>query len=358
VRPPLPPVGESIVSLRGVGWPEIGVDDDLGALLVRTAELADGDIAVVTSKVVSKAEGRTRDGDRAGVVADETVRVVARRAESVIAETRHGLVLAAAGVDASNTPVGTVVILPLDPDASARALREEVYRATGRNVAVIISDTLGRAWRNGQIDLAIGCAGLHGLVELRGAHDAYGNALTVTAPAVADEIAAAADLVKGKFSHQPVAVLSGLGDLLLPPGSHGGGAAELIRDGALDLFGLGTREAAVAAAMRDDPVALAHFPPLIGADDLPWGKLTSQHADVSVSAGEPALAAGSKRSSVLTVEVAEAADPTAYVHAGELLERARVLAAAYRLLVEDAFADRPRPGWRTIAVLRGLPPVD
>lgn len=356
MRPLLPPVGKSTLTLRGVRWPEISSGDDLAALLVQTASLRAGDIAVVTSKVVSKAEGRTRHDDRANVVVDETVRVLARRADSVIAETRHGLVLAAAGVDASNTPVGTVVLLPLDPDASARSLREEVYRATGHNVAVIITDTLGRAWRNGQIDLAIGCAGLHGLVELRGAHDSHGNELTVTAPAVADEVAAAADLVKGKFSEQPVAVLSGLGELVLAPGSHGGGAAELIRDSALDLFGLGAREAAVAAAMRDDQVALAHFPPLIAADAMPWAELRSEHDQVSVSVHEPAAGSAKGRSWQLTVEVVEAASPQAYVHAGALTERARVLAAAYRLTVDDVDPVTPRPGRRTVAVLRCLAP--
>ena len=357
MRPLLPPVGKSTLTLRGVRWPEISSGDDLAALLVQTASLRAGDIAVVTSKVVSKAEGRTRHDDRANVVVDETVRVLARRADSVIAETRHGLVLAAAGVDASNTPVGTVVLLPLDPDASARSLREEVYRTTGHNVAVIITDTLGRAWRNGQIDLAIGCAGLHGLVELRGAHDSHGNELTVTAPAVADEVAAAADLVKGKFSEQPVAVLSVLGELELPPGSHGGGAAELIRDSALDLFGLGAREAAVAAAMRDDQVALAHFPPLIASDDLPWGRLTSHHAHIAVSVQQQhAAGAANVRSWLLTVEVAQGAGSGAYVHAGALVERARVLAAAYRLVVDDVDPAPPRPSWRTIAVLRCLAP--
>lgn len=356
MRPPLPPVGDSVLSLRGVRWPEIRSGDDLAALLVQTSSLRDGDIAVVTSKVVSKAEGRTRSGHRSDVVADETVRVLARRADSVIAETRHGLVLAAAGVDASNTPLGTVVLLPLDPDASARSLREEVYRTTGHNVAVIITDTLGRAWRNGQIDLAIGCAGLHGLVELRGAHDGYGNELTVTAPAIADEVAAAADLVKGKFSEQPVAVLSGLGELVLPAGSHGAGATELIRDSALDLFGLGAREAAVAAAMRDDQVALAHFPPLIAADGVPWGQLSSHHEHVAVSVQQPGVAG--TRSWVLTVQAAQGAGPDAYLHAGALVERARVVAAAYRLNVDDVDPTPPRPGWSTVAVLECTAPVD
>ncbi len=356
MRPQLPPVGDSTVSLRGVKWPEISAGDDLATLLVETASLCDGDIAVVTSKVVSKAEGRTRDADRASVVSDETVRVLARRADSVIAETRHGLVLAAAGVDASNTPLGTVVVLPLDPDASAKSLRERVYSATGHNVAVIITDTLGRAWRNGQIDLAIGCAGLHGLVELRGAHDRHGNELTVTAPAVADEVAAAADLVKGKFSDQPVAVLRGLGELVLAPGSHGPGAAELIRDSALDLFGLGAREAAVAAAMRDDQVALAHFPPLIDSDVMPWAELRSEHEQVVVSVHQAAGGTSPPRSWLLTVEVVEAAGPQAYFYAGELTERARVLAAAYRLAVDDVDPDTPRPGRRTVALLRCLAP--
>src|SRR5581483_9628060 len=179
--------------IRAVRWPEIRPGDDLGALLSATGDFRDGDVAVVTSKVIAKAEGRTVDASRDSAVTRETRRVVARRGELVIAETRHGFVMAAAGVDSSNTPAGTAVLLPLDPDASARTLRDSVYGATGVNIAVVVSDTMGRAWRLGQTDLAVGCAGLMPIQDLHGTTDAYGNELLVTAPAVADEVASAAD---------------------------------------------------------------------------------------------------------------------------------------------------------------------
>ena len=348
--------GSSAIAVRAVPWPEISAGDDLGRLLATTADLADGDVAVVTSKVVSKAEGRVRSGDRATAVAEESERVLARRESTVIAETRQGLVMAAAGVDASNTPPGTVVLLPLDSDASARRLREQVYAASGRNVAVVVSDTLGRAWRNGQTDLAIGCAGLHAMVELGGARDPHGNELRVTAPAVADEIASAADLVKGKLSGQPVAVVSGMGAAVLPPGCHGGGAARLVRGRGDDLFGLGAREAVVAAALRDDPVALDHFPTLGGpADAIPWSRLVSTHPAVQVAVTE-STAQPSALEWSLTVQVQEDAPPDALIHAGRLVERARVIAAAYRLTVQDtahpSTVDRPSGGRRAIASLR------
>ncbi|MDQ3423137.1 MAG: coenzyme F420-0:L-glutamate ligase [Actinomycetota bacterium] len=242
------------------GLPEIEAGDDLAALLcTHSTDLADGDVLVVTSKVVSKAEGRVVTVDRGTAVARETVRVVARRGATVIARTRHGLTLAAAGVDASNTAVGTVVLLPLDPDASARHLREALAKRCGVNVAVVVSDTAGRAWREGQTDLAVGCAGLLPSLDLRGAVDRYGNVLTVTTPAVADELAAAADLVLGKLDHAPVAVLRGLADLTLPTGQHGPGAIALVRDAGSDMFGLGAREAVAAAVSRDDPQALEAF---------------------------------------------------------------------------------------------------
>ena len=147
------------------GLPEVEAGDDLAALLVRHLgdagpDLRDGDVLVVTSKVVSKAEGRTRRAAKDALLADETDRVVARRGPTTVVRTRHGLVLAGAGIDASNTPSGTSVLLPEDPDASARRLREAVDGLTGRNVGVVVSDTAGRAWRTGQTDIAVGAAGL------------------------------------------------------------------------------------------------------------------------------------------------------------------------------------------------------
>ena len=235
----------TVAPVQGLG--EIRPGDDLAELLTTHTDLADGDIVVVTSKVVSKAEGRVVAGDRLAAIAGETDRVVARRGPTSIVRTRHGLVMAAAGVDASNTPAGTVVLLPADPDASARALRERL----GANVAVVVSDTAGRAWRTGQTDIAVGAAGLEVLDDHAGRTDRHGNLLAVTAPAVADELAAATDLVKGKLSDCPAAVVRGLGHLVLPPGRHGPGAAALVRPEGQDMFGLGSREAVVVAVTGD-----------------------------------------------------------------------------------------------------------
>ena len=243
------------LSVRGIG--EVREGDDLAALVVES-DLHDGDVVVVTSKVVSKAEGRVVRGDRASAIAAETDRVVAARGDTAIVRTRHGLVMAAAGVDASNTEPGTVVLLPADPDASARALRERIAAAARTNVAVIVTDTSGRAWRNGQTDIAIGAAGLPVMVDYGGRTDQYGNLLSVTAPAVADEIAGAAELVAGKLDRSPVTVVRGLGDLVLEAGRHGPGAAALVRDSSHDMFGYGAREA-VLHAVRPEPGPLPGF---------------------------------------------------------------------------------------------------
>lgn len=235
-----------------VGLGEVVAGDDLAGLLLDAADLRDGDVLVVTSKVVSKAEGRVVTGSKEEALARETDRVVARRGGTSIVRTRHGLVMAAAGIDASNTRPGTLVLLPVDPDASARALREAVAERAGTNVAVLVSDTSGRAWRNGQTDIAVGAAGLHVLDDHAGRDDGYGNLLSVTAPALADEITGAADLVTGKVSRSPAAVLRGLERLVLPPGRHGAGAAALLRPEGQDMFGLGSREAVLQAVLRTD----------------------------------------------------------------------------------------------------------
>lgn len=229
------------------GLPEIRAGADLAGLITAAAPgLRDGDILVVTSKIVSKAEGRVMTGDREAAIDAEAVRTVARRGPTRIVETRHGLVLAAAGVDSSNTAPGTVVLLPADPDDSARRLRAGITRLAGISVGVIISDTLGRPWRTGQTDTAIGAAGLLPLRDHRGAADTFGNLLEVTVAAVADEIAAAADLVKGKATGVPVAIARGLAELVTA--EDGPGAAALIRPAAEDMFRLGTAE--VLAARR------------------------------------------------------------------------------------------------------------
>ena len=234
------------------GAPEVGPGDDLAGIVAELFELADGDIVTVTSKVVSKAEGRVRQGTREEALPGETQRVVARRGPTTIVRTRHGLTLAAAGIDASNVAPGTVVLLPEDPDASARAIRESLLARTGRNVAVLVTDTAGRAWREGQTDIAIGAAGLRVLVDLAGSVDAHGNELAVTAPAVGDELAGAAELAQGKLAARPFAALRGRADLVLPPGEHGTGAAGLVRPDGADLFGYGAREAVIRALRGEE----------------------------------------------------------------------------------------------------------
>lgn len=210
--------------------------------------LAEGDIVVVTSKIVSKAEGRSvAADDREDVITAETVRTVARRGPTRIVRTPTGLVLAAAGVDNSNVPAGTVLRLPVDPDASAARLRTLLQDRTGVRLGVLVSDTAGRPWREGQTDQAIGVAGVRPVEAYAGRTDAYGNRLEVTAIALADEIAAAADLAKAKLAGRPVAVVRGLAHLVTE--DDGPGAAALVRARAGDMFAYGSREAVLAAAL-------------------------------------------------------------------------------------------------------------
>lgn len=234
----------------GVG--EIAPGTDLAAVVAGATSLRDGDIVVLTSKVVSKAEGRVREGDRDAAVSAETVRVVAARGPLRIVENRLGLVMAAAGVDASNVEPGVVALLPEDPDASARLLRGALRKRTGAVVGVVISDTAGRAWRTGQTDIAIGAAGVLPSESFAGRTDAYGNELAVTEPAVADELAGAAELASGKLGGRPVVVVRGLAHHVLPADDDGPGAVSLQRPRSQDLFNLGVREAVVAAVAGDD----------------------------------------------------------------------------------------------------------
>jgi coenzyme F420-0:L-glutamate ligase/coenzyme F420-1:gamma-L-glutamate ligase len=253
------PVSAAADLLTAWGVPGIGEvrpGDDLAALLgdalaadaaARPATaLADGDVLVVTSKVVSKAEGRVvRADDREAAITAETVRVVATREHpggvTRIVENRLGLVMAAAGVDASNTDEGTVLLLPEDPDATARALRAALGERFGVTVGVVVSDTAGRPWRQGQTDIAIGAAGVQVLDDLRGSTDTHGRPLQVSMAAVADEIAAAAELVKGKATGRPLAVVRGLAHVVTP--DDGPGARVLVRTGPDDMFAEGTAEA-------------------------------------------------------------------------------------------------------------------
>lgn len=235
------------------GLPEVAAGDDLATLLAVAAPwLVDGDVVVVTSKVVSKAEGRLvpvpedpegREAARAAAIEAETVREVASRGRTRIVQTRHGLVLASAGVDTSNVPGDTLALLPEDPDDSARRLRAALREKLGVDVAVLVTDTMGRAWRMGLVDVAIGAAGLPPLRDHRGERDGYGNDLEMTVVADADQVAAAAELVKGKVAGVPVAVVRGLAGV---GGPDGAGAAALIRSADEDMFSLGTAEAYAA----------------------------------------------------------------------------------------------------------------
>ncbi|QJW38497.1 coenzyme F420-0:L-glutamate ligase [Cellulosimicrobium protaetiae] len=237
------------------GLGEVRPGDDLAALVgdllaggAPGDALAEGDVVVVTSKVVSKAEGRVvAAADREQAITDETVRVVATRERPGqpplrIVENRLGLVMAAAGVDASNTPDGTVLLLPLDPDVSARALRATLRARFGlTRLGVVVTDTAGRAWRDGLVDVAIGAAGIVVVEDLRGGVDAHGRPLTVTVTAVADEVASASELVRGKSAGRPVAVVRGLARYV--GDDDGPGARSLVRASADDLFREGSAEA-------------------------------------------------------------------------------------------------------------------
>ncbi len=231
-----------IIGVEGIA--EIRPGEDLAAAIAEAAATSglgpvDGDVVVVTQKVVSKAEGRLVPidpedprGHRA-VVDAEAVRVLRRRGDLVITETSHGFVCANAGVDLSNVEDGWAALLPVDPDRSARRLRDGLQARTGADVAVVISDTFGRTWRRGLTDVAIGCAGIAAVVDLRGTTDAQGRELAVTEVAVVDELAGAAELVMGKASGIPVALVRGVERAWLRRGEV---RAEIVRPPSEDLF--------------------------------------------------------------------------------------------------------------------------
>jgi coenzyme F420-0:L-glutamate ligase/coenzyme F420-1:gamma-L-glutamate ligase len=232
----------SVWAVEGMG--EIRPGDQLGELIAMACAgppngpLEDGDVLVVTQKVVSKAEGRLVPVDpddplsHKGLVEQEAARVLRRRGDLVITETRHGFVCANSGVDLSNVERGQAALLPLDSDRSARRVRDIVRTRLGVTVGVVVSDTFGRPWRKGLTDVAIGVAGIAGVVDLRGVPDALGRPMQVTEVAVADEVASAAELVMGKSSGCPVAVMRGLDTGWLRDAS----VRELIRDPQEDLF--------------------------------------------------------------------------------------------------------------------------
>jgi coenzyme F420-0:L-glutamate ligase/coenzyme F420-1:gamma-L-glutamate ligase len=249
-----------IHAVDGIG--EVTAGSDLATLVVDHADLHNGDVVVITSKIVSKALGLATSRPKSDVIAENTDRVVARRGSTTIIRTTQGLTLAAAGVDASNMTAGEVLPLPPDADAVAREVRRAIRERTGMRVAVVISDTAGRAWRIGQTDIAIGCAGLAPFESFAGRTDAYGNELAVTAPAVADQVAGAAELATGKLGGRPVSVVRGLAPSLLLE-EDGPGAAALIRDEEGDLFGLGSRDAVIASV---DGGLVRGFPGLVEAE--------------------------------------------------------------------------------------------
>ncbi|MEU7134825.1 coenzyme F420-0:L-glutamate ligase [Streptomyces sp. NPDC046261] len=252
------------------GIPEVRPGDDLVKIIAAAAGadgtpgLVDGDVLVVTSKIVSKAEGRIlAAADREAAIDAESVRLVARRGPLRIVENRLGLVMAAAGVDASNTAAGTVLLLPEDPDASARRIRDGLRDTLRVDVGVVITDTAGRPWRKGVTDFALGAAGVRVADDLRGGVDAYGNPLVATVVATVDELAAAGDLVKGKAAGLPVAVVRGLEHVVAGAREEEEvGARWLVRPAEDDMFRLGTSEAVrEAVSLRrtvreftDDPV--------------------------------------------------------------------------------------------------------
>ncbi len=338
------------------GIPEVRPGADLAELLL-TAEpdVRSGDVVVVSSKAVAKAAGLAVRAERDSVVEQHTSRVVAQRGALRVVRLRTGLTMAAAGVDASNTAPGTVVPLPPDPDASARSLRRRVSQLAGVDVAVVVTDTAGRPWREGQTDLAVGVAGLVPLLDLAGTPDAGGALLQVTAPAIADEVAGAAELVRGKALRRPFALVRGLATLIRA--DDGPGARALVRDEATDLFGLGSVDAVRHAVRRDDDTANRGFPAPGAVADWLRGLVDDAAYGVDRS-----LARVEASPADLVVVLARPDSDAALLAAGALVERVRVLAAAHRAGTEDgspagegAVARAPA-GWRVVTVVRLVPP--
>lgn len=317
---PEPPTGISVLPVAGL--PEFAPGDDLAAAIAAAAPwLADGDVLVVTSKIVSKVEGRLihvpegadREALRLQTVEDEAVRVVARRGPLAIVQTRQGWVVAAAGIDASNVGRNALALLPEDADASARGLRSRLGDLLDVDVAVVVSDTFGRTWREGLTDVAVGAAGIPALLDHRGAVDPFGNRLETTRTAMVDELASAADLVKGKLAGVPAAVVRGLTFDHPDPDP---GTRPIVRLPEDDLFPYGARDlvgarrpardlvprpgglAVVAAAFRVAGDALPDFPVV--------------------------LRYGGEEDGVVDVHLADAVSSTTAVHLGALLGAAIV----------------------------------
>jgi coenzyme F420-0:L-glutamate ligase / coenzyme F420-1:gamma-L-glutamate ligase len=232
-------VGSSLAVIPVTGIPEIVPGSRLGEVVAAIEEVREGDVVVVTQKIVSKAEGRIVAVDHDDVDAkrrlaeSESVRILRRRGDLVVTETRHGFICANSGVDLSNVEGDNAVLLPVDPDRSARKIRDAVRAKRGIEIGVIVSDTFGRPWRRGLVDVAIGCAGIAAVVDLRGQLDGTGRELVATEMCVADEIAAAAELVMGKAAHVPIVIVRGIDPSLLRDSSVAG---EIVRDHVDDLF--------------------------------------------------------------------------------------------------------------------------
>ncbi len=344
-----------VLPVTGIG--EVRPGDDLAELITTAAPwLRDGDVLVVTSKIVSKAEGRLvevpvtgpeREEARAEILAAETARPVAARGHTRIVATHHGFVLASAGIDSSNVDPSRLVLLPKDPDASARALRAALAERYGRRVAVIISDTMGRPWRNGLTDVAIGAAGIDPLRDHRGETDPYGNELHLTQMAIVDELAGAGELVKGKRDQVPVAVVRGVTGLLDDDGP--GVVARLVRDVDQDLFTLGTAEARAAglrdaATLTDDPAPSGPVDP-----DLVYQAIASLPPSATALTHLEPAEVTLEGARVIRCAASDPADPAALIALGGAVHRLRAALAAHGL----TSALRPGESPTTIRLLVG-----
>jgi coenzyme F420-0:L-glutamate ligase/coenzyme F420-1:gamma-L-glutamate ligase len=314
------PSGLAVVPVGGL--PEFAPGDDLAAAIAEAAPwLADGDVVVVTSKVVSKVEGRLvpvppgadREKVRLQAVEDEAVRVVARRGPLAIVQTRQGWVVAAAGIDASNVAHDALVLLPEDGDASARDLRSRLRALLGVEVAVVVSDTFGRTWREGLTDVAVGAAGISALIDHRGAVDAFGNRLETTRTAVIDELASAADLVKGKLGGVPVAVIRGLDPDRPDPDT---GSRPLVRLAADDLFPYGARDLVGSRAPGEDLLPRAGEVAAVGE--------AFRIASAALPEFPVVLSYGGEEDGVVDVHLTDAVTTTTAVNLGALLGAAIV----------------------------------
>lgn len=350
-----------VLPVTGIG--EVRPGDDLAAVIAQAAPwLRDGDVLVVTSKIVSKAEGRLvevpvtgpeRDQARDEALAAETARLVAARGHTRIVATHHGFVLASAGIDSSNVEPSRLVLLPKDPDASARALRAALAERHGVRVAVIISDTMGRPWRNGLTDVALGAAGIEPLRDHRGETDPYGNELHLTQMAVVDELAAAGELVKGKRDRVPVAVVRGVTGLLDDDGP--GVVPRLVRDVEQDLFTLGTAEARAAglraaATLTDDPAPTGPVDPEVVRRAIAALPPSGTTVTLLEPATLEAVNVGAPPDTlVLRCQAADPADPASLVTLGADTHRLRAALAAEGLTT----ALRPGDSPATVVLLVG-----